>query len=610
MCGIVGFTGPSDKEQLNKMVELVRHRGPDDKGTYSDGQMSLGHARLSIIDLEGGKQPIHNKYENIWVVFNGEIYNYRELRAELERDGFQFYTKSDTEVIVNGYEKWGVRVFERLNGDFAIALWDRVKKQLVLARDRIGIKPLYYACLPHRFVFASEIKALLCWDQMKRQLDEAAFREFMCFQYALGERTLFKGVRSVLPGHYLVYSREGIQQKPFWQVSWEPRHMSEEGAVALIRSKLAAAVKARTVADVPIGAFLSGGLDSSYVVALLSRALSEPVKTFTVGFGEGDDELDKARAVADAFGTDHKELEVRASPALIPKLTWHNDLPVVDIAALPTYLMAQATKPFVSVVLTGDGGDEMFAGYERYERVKQWFGAPLALRNTAVDIASKVSSNPLWQRLKEFSGFEDQEHAFLAYQSSFSPVEMKELTGDASLPRVTESFPPERALLNNMFAFDTANLLPNDYLPKVDRMTMAHGLEARVPFLDHNVVEFCAGIPPELKTRGGKKYLLKKAMSSLVPEGIITQRKHGFNVPTERWLEGELGELAESALSGKRLVKLFKPTYVRKVLSDFHRHPRYYSRQFWTIYSFQAWWDMFIEPETLDFKAMAKGVVE
>lgn len=608
MCGIVGFTGPPDAARLKEMISLVRHRGPDETGKYADNNMSLGHSRLKIIDLSSGKQPIHNRYENLWIVFNGEIYNYRELRAELEAEGCRFYTNTDTEVIVNGYEIWGPRVFARLNGCFALAMWDRIKKELILARDRLGIKPLYYVVLPHRVVFASEIKALLPWDEIKREVDEQAFREFMTFQYTLGDRTLFKGVRTILPGRYAVFSRNGMRQEKFWNLSFEPRNTSEQGAVALIKSNMTESVKHRTVSDVPIGAFLSGGLDSSYVVGLLSEVLEEPVRTFSVGFGEGDDELGKARAVADAFSTDHREVMVEASPALVPEITWFNDLPVVNIAALPTYLMAKATKPYVSVVLTGDGGDEMFAGYERYERVEQWHTAPSSLRKVGVDIAYQATASPKWARLKEFYGFDDQEHSFLSYQSSFSPREMKSLTGNASLPNIETWFPADRDIRTNMFAFDAANLLPSDYLMKVDKMTMAHGLEARVPFLDHNVVEFAAGINPDLKLVGGKKHLLRKAMRGFVPDVVLDQKKHGFNVPTAKWLKGELGEMAASALGKKRLTKLFKRSYVDKVLESFQRYPRYYSRQFWTIYSFQAWWEMFIKPETLDLKAMARGV--
>ncbi len=609
MCGITGFNF-EDPGLLRKMMESLNHRGPDDSGSFTDKNISLGHNRLSIIDLSRkARQPLSNENGTIQLICNGEIYNYKELKKQLDRHSF--FSNSDTEVMVHLYEELGPDFIKKLRGMFAFALYDSNKKTLMLARDRAGIKPLYYHFSSRKFLFASEIKALLQYK--KFPLDLKALDELFTFQYALAPRTLFKGIRMLLPSEYLILNLKTLklQRKIYWKPGLETRKMSKKECMKRIEENLRESVNLRLVSDVPLGIYLSGGLDSSYIAALASQVHPD-VRTFTIGFGHPTDETRFGRMVAEHLGTDHKEIIVeQADLKILPRITWHLDTPVVDIAAIPLYIMSQETKKHLTVALMGDGGDEMLGGYDRYRVMmmrRMYKKIPSPISRITSKIISKRMSKETYSRFKKLEKSDDVD-AFLSYISTFTPDEKRRIfstrfsrnimTGRNTIEPL---FSAKNPLLQNMMYTDFNTQLPNDYLMKVDRMTMAHAIEARVPYLDRRFIDFAFSIPPVMKLRRLKtKYMFRKAVAKRLPQLIAKRKKSGFVLPTEKWMQEGLRDIALQ-LFDSAPKHLLKRQEIRKIIDNYERSRRYYTRQFWTLVSFILWYKMHFEFEKPEFR--------
>ncbi len=576
MCGICGVYGLSDKGLAKRMADTIAHRGPDGEGFYVDDDVSLGHRRLSIIDLKTGGQPIFNEDRSVVTVYNGEIYNYPQLKKELEASGHKFYTKTDTEVLVHAYEQWGDDFVKRLNGIFAFALWDSGKKRLLLSRDRMGVNPLYYALADGKLFFGSEIKAILEYEEIKRNVDIGGISSFLMFGSFFGDKTPFAGIRKVLPGHTLIVSKDGIEQKKHKP---EPvyNYVNDENAlVSELRKTLATSVTSQMIADVPVGAFLSGGIDSSTVVAYMSR-VSEKLETFTVGFGRSDDELAHARLISDHFGTNHHEkiLESKDVIKLLPTIVWHYDEPIWDAANVPTYAVSKLASESVKVVLTGEGGDELFAGYNRYKFFSPNFGLlPDALKayayNQYVRIfpnANRMMVNPQGRNYAEAI---EKDHLF---QKKTNPLE-------------------------RVLAFEQDTTLPNQLLVKTNRASMACGLEARVPLLDNSMVDFSRKVPPGLKMNGfNGKYVLKKAATGIVPAETVLRKKKGFGASAYQWFteSRELMDYARNVLDKPAIAEFVKysvPTRWGKQRTGRQAY------QLWSMMLLELWHKRFIEGET------------
>ena len=620
MCGIAGKLNNDRNKQVEAgivraMCQTIVHRGPDDEGIYVDGPVGLGMRRLSIIDIAGGHQPISNEDGTVWVVFNGEIYNYRELRPNLEARGHRFATNSDTETIVHLYEEYGPDFVHHLRGMFAIALWDKARETLVLVRDRLGIKPLYYAALSDRLVFGSELKALLA-DGVSREIDRQALNDYLAYNYVPGPRTIFSAVKKLQPGHRLIARRGHVTVESYWRP--EPAAESTRGRtepvayyVERLTELLKESVRYRLIADVPLGVFLSGGLDSSTIVAIMREVSSDPIKTFSIGFeSQSFNELPYARLVARHFETEHHELVVRPDAIdLVPKLVHFFDEPFADSSAIPSYYLAELARQHVTVALGGDGGDEVFAGYETYAAYKMAsYYRGLSPRLTGM-IPSLVARLPVSHKKISFdykakrfvqSALLPPERAHYAWKEIFS-AEMKDdlyAGGYADLEDPYEAFARQFAdcqdapMLSRLQYVDQRVYLPDDILVKVDRTSMAHSLEARVPLIDHKLVEFAATIPPELQLRGlRKKYLLKRAMAHRLPGQILNRKKGGFNVPVAAWFRHDLHDYVRDVLSEKRLREqgFFSPTYVHQMIRDHADLKADYSRNLWGLLIFALW---------------------
>jgi asparagine synthase (glutamine-hydrolysing) len=515
MCGIAGIYGVSDKTLVKRMCDKIIHRGPDEVGYYIDGNVSLGMRRLSIIDLSTGSQPIFNEDGSIVVVFNGEIYNFKELREDLEQKGHHFSTNSDTEVIVHAYEEYGYECLKRFNGMFAIALWDTNRKELFLARDRIGIKPLYYTMIDESVVFASEIKSILEYDEIKREVDEEALAEYFILRYVPAPLTILKGIRKLEPGSYMVVNGNGVKRKKYWSLdACKSIHKNEAYFKENILKTLKDSVKRRLIADVPLGVFLSGGVDSSTITAIASDFSFEPVKTFSVGFyGSEYDETPYARDVAEYFGTDHTEEWVDIENVdLLPKLIYHTDEPLADPAILPTYLISKVARKRVKVILSGEGGDEAFAGYDRYSSELKAYRAlkyfPNLLKKLVFKLGEGVNEGALKKYLLYLGSRTTQENSYFyrlkLRDSGHLNADILRTGNEGN--NALSLFHSDGDYLNCMLRFDINYWLPDDLLMKVDKMTMANSLEARVPFLDHNLLQLAYGAPSNMKRlRSGSK---------------------------------------------------------------------------------------------------------
>ncbi|HLZ60343.1 MAG TPA: asparagine synthase (glutamine-hydrolyzing) [Ktedonosporobacter sp.] len=625
MCGICGiYNGrsqePVSPQLVEHMTRLIAHRGPDDNGSYFDGPLGLGFARLSIIDLSGGHQPLCNETGDIWLVFNGEIWNYKTLRAELLEKGHQFRTNSDSETIVHAYEEYGVDCVARLHGMFGLAIWDGPRKRLLLARDRAGKKPLYYTRVNGDLAFASEIKSLLAHPQVKREADTQALADFLSVRYVPAPATLFANIYKVLPGHWLLYEDGNIREECYWDYTFgETQNLPMEEYIAGIKQHVHRAVEERMMADVPVGSMLSGGVDSSIISGIMSKLTDHKVKTFAVGFDHPEySELPYARMVADHFGTDHHELVVKSSDLTQywPLLTWHRDEPVSEPSDIGVYLISKLARQHVKVVLSGEGGDELFAGYPKY--VVDWMAKyyhvlpesvryqlilpmlerlPYSLRK--LKQAARNMSAPAPQRWMNWFGiFNGAMKEQLLSESTKASID---LDASREFRRWLEKN-PQRDDLSSMLYLDTKIWLPDNLLMKGDKMTMAASLEQRIPLLDYKLTEYAASIPSELKIKGFKaKYMLKRAFADFLPEPILTRKKMGFNVPTGVWFrEGQRGLITRLLLSERmRSRGYFNDTFVARMVRDHLEGKVNYQAQIFTLASLELWFRVFIDSPQL-----------
>ena len=621
MCGICGIVSLSPEARLpapeivQRMTGLLRHRGPDDEGFHFDAGAALGHRRLSIIDVAGGHQPIANEDETRFIIFNGEIYNHREVRNLLEKKGHRYRTASDTETILHLVEEEGVPGLNRMNGMWAFAVWDFPRRRLLLARDRLGIKPLYYAQVGNLLLFASEIKSLVGSGLVSTELDTSALASYLDLLYVPCPRTIFRSIRKLPPGHALLADAAGIRVERFWNPTFSlSRVPSLPEAAERVRDLLSDAVRIRLLSEVPLGAFLSGGIDSSLIVGLMSRVMDQPVKTFTVGFqGEGwFDESEEAAVVARHFHTDHHALQVGSLdlPATLEETVPALDEPMCDPAALPTYLISRYARQWVTVALTGEGADELFGGYDKY-RFELLLGALGPLANLAGRACTALPLSQLPERARRaveaaaLSGPARQ----LRLRSTFGREESRRLLRvppdgfpDASreaLEGAAREY-PDGDFLNRILYQDLRTYMQDDLLMKIDKTSMLASLEARVPFLDYRLVEFVFSLPSHYKIRGGRgKVLLRSAFPDFLPERTVRRRKHGFVLPIRRWLREDLKEYVHDLFSSTD-----DPFYdhldrveVERTLSSFYDSGQDRALPLWVLLWLKIWCRRVLRPE-------------
>ena len=627
MCGIAGIVNRHghdvDARVLGRMCEAIRHRGPDEDGQYLKGATGLAMRRLAIIDLKGGQQPIHNRDRTAWIVFNGEIYNYLELRAKLEKRGHTFYTNCDTEAIIHAYDEYGAECPKHLRGMFAFAIWDERTEELFLARDRVGKKPLLYALVNNQLIFGSEFSALLEHPDISRDIAPEAIHYYLSFMCVPAPLTAYRAIRKLEPGHSLRFTRTGeIKIERYWLPEFSPKvKLTEEEAGERAVEILRDAVRVRLMSEVPLGAFLSGGVDSSAVVALMSEASTTPVKTFSIGFEEQDfSELHHARRVAEHVGADHHEFIVRPDAMeVLPTLVEHYGEPYADSSAIPTYYVSRETRKHVTVALNGDGGDECFAGYERYAAMRlaeRYRRLPALMREGVIKQAVNLlpSSELRRSRVRSVKRFLHSAslppvERYLRWVSVLDRAAKEELYTDG-FRREMKGYDPA-SWLSPWFAqangagvvdasllADTMTYLPNDLLVKVDIASMAVSLEARSPFLDHHVIEFAASLPEKFKLRGlTTKHLLKRVLKKLVPVENLNRPKMGFGVPIGHWFRDHMKKFLGETLFSERATKrgFFKPEEVRRMFDLHTRGERDYAHQLWTLLMLELWFNRFID---------------
>jgi asparagine synthase (glutamine-hydrolysing) len=617
MCGIAGYAGRGAPEVIGPMLKRLAHRGPDDTGTHREPGVAIGATRLAIIDLVSGHQPIANEDETVRVVLNGEIYNFRALRRDLERGGHRFRTNTDTEVIVHAYEAHGTACVERLRGMFAFAIWDRPRQRLVLARDRLGKKPLYYWHAGGLFVFASEIKALLCHPAVGRELDVEALHHYLAFGYTPADRSIFAGIRKLPPGHVAVLHEDVFAARPYWTLPAPapggPRSEPREALATRVRDVVKDAVRARLESDVPVGVFLSGGIDSSAIVASMRELTGSRIATFSVGFGTPSfDELRYARLVAERFETDHHE-DVLAPDveALVPDIVRAFDEPFGDSSAVPTFVVAQATSRHVKVVLSGIGGDEVFAGYPRYLGVRlaeRYARLPGALRSPLGALARLVPDTDRSRNLGDWARrFVEAAHVpmpdrYIRWTRFFGEPDLRALVAPGAAARWTEDVERSRReafaarrdgdTVDGAFRVDLAAYLPDDLLVMADRMSMAHSLELRAPFCDQEVIATSLGLPSSVKIPGFRlKAVLKDAFARVLPPAVLSRPKQGFMIPLNRWLRVELGRLVDDLLAPDRVRArgIFVPAVVERLKHEHRSGRRVHGDRLWTLMMFELW---------------------
>jgi len=615
MCGICGIVdldgGPVSTETIHRMTDTLWHRGPDAAGYHFESGVGLGHRRLSIIDLNTGQQPISNEDESVWVVFNGEVYNHLELRSWLESKCHVFRTKSDTEVIVHLYEEIGEDCFAQLRGMFAIALWDRRKRRVLLARDRLGKKPLFYHFHNSLVVFGSELKAVTASGRAPQNLDLKALSDYFTFLYILAPKSIYRDVWKVPPAHYLVFSQHGMRSQCYWDLHFgDTERRSEREWCEAIRNSLMEAVRVRLMSEVPLGSFLSGGMDSSAVVACMAALQDSPVATCTVGFEEERySEVEYARTAAEHLHSEHSETIVRPNATqIVERLAWHYDEPFADSSAIPTYYVAEAARKRVTVALTGDGGDETFAGYKRYvyhlqdDRLRSLFPSPLrhgvfqplgrwypALETAprflrAKSLLHRLGRDPLEAYLDRITVPE-------AIREGLLSNDVAEEQGGYD-PRDQFREHDRRAgtddILSRLQYVDIKTYLPDDICVKVDRATMAVSLEARCPLLDHKLMELAARIPPSLRLQGNSgKYIFRKAVESMFPGRFLERPKKGFGVPVAEWFRGELREWAEGVMFEPD--GLLNIKYLRHLWDRHQKNLQDHSAVLWGVFMLRQW---------------------
>ncbi|MDE2291965.1 MAG: asparagine synthase (glutamine-hydrolyzing) [Elusimicrobia bacterium] len=628
MCGITGavFTSPGrvDRARLERANELLRHRGPDDGGSFADERAGLAMRRLSIIDVAGGHQPIESRDGSLVIVFNGEIYNFPALRAELEAQGYPFKTHTDTEVVLALYETLGAKCLEKLRGMFAFAVWDKRSKRLFVARDRIGKKPLVYALVPGGLVFASELRSLFAWEGVDAAVDAKAVDLFLSLQYIPSPRTVYKGAKKLPPAHSLTWEDGRVTVERYWDLPMGAPRLTRdpEEAAELLREKLKEAVKIRLISEVPLGAFLSGGIDSSVVVACMAELSDKPVKTFSIGFDhEAYSELPYARQVAEAYGTQHTEFVVTAEMAdVLPKLAWHYGEPYADASALPSYYVSRETRKHVTVALNGDGGDEDFGGYVRYFAMKAarlYDAVPSPLRRLAMAGAEFLPEkdapfSTLWKakRFLRSGVFTDLPQRHLKMICYFSDEDKKGLYAPGMLAAMGEKRQGDRSdaarylaqaydkaasedFVNRMLYTDVVTYLPECLMAKMDIASMANSLEARSPFLDHELVELAWRLPGEMKLRGlkGHKWILKRAFADKLPQSIQKRPKMGFGIPLGPWFRDKLKRYwEETVLSPEALARgYFNEAALRTMWDQHQSRKRDHGYRLWALLMLELW---------------------
>src|SRR5208283_1988959 len=614
MCGICGFCGFEDKSLIVQMMDSIIHRGPDDHGIFSDEAVTLGHRRLSIIDLSvRGKQPLSNENGDLWIIFNGEIYNYRELKGSLKNHTFS--SDSDTEVIIHAYEEYGMAFLEKLRGMFAFALYDSSKKTVILARDPIGKKPLYYCREGSRFAFASEIKALLEIFPafgIPRKINDHALCSYLQNQYVAGQKTLVDGIFRLRPGTALVYDlgTGKIQNVPYWVVRERIENGDESYFAGRLKALLEESTRLRLIADVPVGSFLSGGVDSSAITAIATRHVDYDFHTFSAGFGELFSECRFAREVADHLGTIHHEILIEPADVIreFDKVTWHFDEPLGDAAVIANYFLSKKAHEYVKVVLAGEGSDELFGGYSSYRsaiRWHRWFDLPPIIRRAVEKTIAHFpgNGNPVTDEKLVYAKYLGQDSLELAQQyawkiTGISNEEMKWLGISRCQQHKDDLYYPEpmKNPLNRVLAHDCLNHLPDLYLMKADKATMAHSVEERVPILDVHMIEFAFSIPPSLKIRNDvEKYIWKKAVADIVPRSVIQRKKQGFGVPYRLWISKELRDVAVQTLEEGSLCKrMVDPLQLKTLLSNLSRDkPGRSALIAWNLFALERWAKVF-----------------
>ena len=610
------------------MVEVLRHRGPDDEGIeYLDG-VALGHRRLSILDLQGGHQPMFNSARSLAIVFNGEIYNYPVLKRRLEERGRRFRTRSDTEVILHLYEEYGEDCVRHLDGMFAFALWDAPRKRLLLARDHMGQKPLFFCEAGDGLAFASEVKGLLSGDFVRRECDLEALYHYLSLRFIPDQLTLFRNIRKLPAAHRLIYERGRVRIERYWDFSCVKKHEGTEREIAdLLEARLAETVQAHMLSDVPVGSFLSGGIDSSLITALMARQSGETISTFSIGVKEQDfNELPYAQLVAERYGTRHHEEVVRADLIrLVPRMVWHLDEPS-DPFGVGVYLVARMAARHVKVVLSGDGGDELFAGYDRFagNRLAGLYGLlPKSWRETflrrIIDrVPESFTYKSLSQKLRWLNEMSLLEHgeryaesmSFLRYTETekarlFTERVRQSLNGLDSRDKILIHFNSHNVseLIDRMLYTDLLTRMPDHLLPIVDRMGMAHGLEVRPPLMEHRMVELAASIPADLKLRGTRlKYILRRVAARHLPRRLVTRRKQGFGFPLGYWMRKELRDFLREVVDRSCFVEtgVFENRYVRDMIEEHIQGKRDHSFRIWVFLNLEVWYRIFIARQSLD----------
>jgi asparagine synthase (glutamine-hydrolysing) len=617
ICGVVSFQPhiPVDQSVLKRMNDAIRHRGPDDEGYYQDAQASLAMRRLSIIDLHTGQQPISNETGDVCVVYNGEIYNFKDVRADLEWRGHTFKTQTDTEIIVHAYEEYGDECVKHFNGMFAISLWDARKRRLFLARDRVGIKPLYYWADQTKLVFASELKALLLHPDVPRQTNLAALDLFLTLEYIPAPHTIYTRIFKLLPGHTLTVEDGELKIRQYWDVPYQPVSQSEAECAETLSGLINEAVRLRLISDVPLGAFLSGGIDSSTIVGYMSQNMSDPVQTFSIGFEDDTyNEVPFANAVAKHFGTNHHVEVLKPDIAsLVEQLVPHHDEPFADTSIFPTYLVSKLASEKVKVVLSGDGGDELFAGYDTYiaERLNRYYGRlPGAFRQRVLPkfagwLPPQPAKKGLVNKVKRMieGGALDPSLQHTRWMMFLNPAEKNKLYRSDLRSTLNDDLTAdyfggyfEKANRFDHLAqqqyVDIKTYLADDILTKVDRMSMAVSVEARVPLLDYRIVEFAVNLPPHMKLNGSRtKSILRNAVKHLVPDLVLEKPKQGFSIPMKHWLRTSLKPMMLDLLSKDTLHKqgYFDHQVVSKWIQEHLDEHANHSHRLWSLMVFEIW---------------------
>ena len=619
MCGIAGFSW-KDEELVTRMADTIAHRGPDQHGVYTDEAVSLAHRRLSIIDLsEHGRQPMSNEDGSVWVTYNGEIYNFRELREALEAKGHVFRSHTDTEVIVHAYEEYGPACVQWFNGMFAFAVWDMRRRELILARDRVGVKPLYYYAKDGKLIFASEIKAILQVPDVKREINFQALYHYVGYEFVPAPDTMFHDIRKLPPGHYLRYKDGKTEIVRYWDLRFQTESHPREYYEETMRDMLTESVRKRLVSDVPLGVFLSGGLDSSAIMSLMSRCGVEPIQTFSLGYEDPSfSELEYARLMAKQFGTQHRELIIDPiTPALIEKAVWHLDEPMTDLSTIPFYLICKKAREHVTVCLSGEGGDEVLVGYDRFKASKandyyailpEWIrrGVIAPLVKALPDQSQKKGPLNVLKRFVE-GGLLPEEAGHMRWQYFGKPETDNEFFAKSVLAKISrDPFAPIRtqvthcnsaSRLDREIYVDLMFTMPDSVLMKVDKMSMAHALEVRVPFLDYQFVEFCATIPGHHKLSGfTTKAIFRSAMKGILPDKIRGRGKQGYSLPIKNWLRQELREYMVDLLTSSPLMKeAFNIQYIEKLIREHQEYRANHNHILWALINLAIWHRLFIE---------------